>query len=247
MLTLKFPRLFICSLHRASNPYLTRMSQPGVWKPLVWIDCEMTGLDHTQDSIIEICCIVTDGHLRIVDDNCFESVVHCDKDIMDKMNPWCIEHHGASGLTEKVLASIKTKEEVESELLRHIKKYVPERRVGVLAGNSVHMDRLFMLKDFPKVLQHLHYRVVDVSTIMEVSFRHNPELAAQQPKKLQAHTAKQDILESIQQLQWYMDHYFKPPENSDTVDKRTNTDVVTQSDKQTTNAQEPLNKKSRHE
>ncbi|AQZ19105.1 REX2 (YLR059C) [Zygosaccharomyces parabailii] len=247
MLTRRLVRLCTRPLYRASNPYLTRMSQPGVWKPLVWIDCEMTGLDHTHDRIIEICCIITDGHLKVIDNNCFESVVHCDKEVMDKMNPWCLEHHGASGLIEKVLASSKTKEEVEDELLHFIKRYVPEQRTGLLAGNSVHMDRLFMLKDFPKVLQHLHYRIVDVSTIMEVSFRHNPALASQQPKKVQAHTARQDILESIQQLQWYVDNYFKPPEEAGSQDKRTTSDVETQGADKAPVIEEPVPKRSRHD
>lgn len=195
-------------------------------KPIVWIDCEMTGLDHTKDRIIEICCIVTDGELNILDKDpvgskCYESVIHYDKAIMDSMNEWCIEHHGASGLTEKVINSTKTKEQVEEELLEYIKKFIPEKNVGILAGNSIHMDRLFMLKDFPKVIDHLFYRLIDVSTIMEVSKRHNPELASVVPRKEAAHTAKKDILESIKQLKWYMKHYLKAPaETSQFVEKR---------------------------
>ena len=195
-------------------------------KPIVWIDCEMTGLYHTKDRIIEICCIVTDGELNILDKDpvgskCYESVIHYDKAIMDSMNEWCIEHHGASGLTEKVINSTKTKEQVEEELLEYIKKFIPEKNVGILAGNSIHMDRLFMLKDFPKVIDHLFYRLIDVSTIMEVSKRHNPELASVVPRKEAAHTAKKDILESIKQLKWYMKHYLKAPaETSQFVEKR---------------------------
>ena len=195
-------------------------------KPIVWIDCEMTGLDHTKDRIIEICCIVTDGELNILDKDpvgskCYESVIHYDKAIMDSMNEWCIEHHGASGLTEKVINSTKTKEQVEEELLEYIKKFIPEKNVGILAGNSIHMDRLFMLKDFPKVIDHLFYRLIDVSTIMEVSKRHNPELASVVPRKEAAHTAKKDILESIKQLKWYMKHYLTAPaETSQFVEKR---------------------------
>lgn len=196
-----------------------------IWKPLVWIDCEMTGLNHNSDKIIEICCIITDGHLSVIDENCYESVIHCEKSILDQMSTWCVEHHGSSGLTQKVLESDKTREKVEEELLQFIKKYIPEPRTGVLSGNSVHMDRLFMLKDFPRVLEHLHYRIVDVSSIMEVAFRHNPNLASQQPKKEAAHTARKDILESIQQLRWYMDNYFKPPESSNALDKRSITDA----------------------
>ena len=186
-------------------------------KPIVWIDCEMTGLDHKSDHIIEICCIITDGNLNIVDDkdnNCYESVVHYNKDVMDKMGEWCVEHHGSSGLTAKVLASSKTREQVEDELLAYIKKYIPDSNVGILAGNSIHMDRLFMLKEFPKVINHLFYRLIDVSTIMEVGRRFNPEIVAAFPKKETAHTAKKDILESIDQLRWYNEHYLKSPKET---------------------------------
>ncbi|CCK72653.1 Rex2p KNAG_0L00300 [Huiozyma naganishii CBS 8797] len=188
------------------------VTSPKIFKPIVWVDCEMTGLDHNKDHIIEVCCIITDGHLNIVDkegDNCYESVVHYDKSVMDSMNQWCVEHHGDSGLTKQVLESTKTREQVESELLDYIKQFIPEGNIGVLGGNSVHMDRLFMLREFPKVIDHLFYRNIDVSTIMEVSRRHNPELANVFPKKETAHTAKKDILESIAQLKWYQDHYLK--------------------------------------
>lgn len=199
------------------------MSEPKrpVWKPLVWVDCEMTGLDHCNDRIIEICCIVTDGDLRVVEDNCYESVIHCDASVMDSMNQWCIEHHGASGLTKKVLESDKTREVVQEELLEFIKKYVPEPRVGLLAGNSIHMDRLFMLKEFPKVIDHLFYRLVDVSSLMEVCSRHNPGLARLAPRKKMSHTAKSDILESIDQLRWYRENYLKSEsETADFVKQR---------------------------
>lgn len=182
--------------------------------PIVWIDCEMTGLNHESDHIIEIACIVTDGNLNNLDNgpdsrNCYENVIHYDKSTMDSMNEWCVEHHGGSGLTQKVLDSKNTREQVELELLNYIKKYIPEKNVGVLAGNSVHMDRLFMLREFPKIIDHLFYRIIDVSSIFEISKRHNPSLASVFPKKVTAHTAKSDIEESIAQLKWYQDHYLK--------------------------------------
>lgn len=184
--------------------------------PIVWIDCEMTGLNHETDHIIEIACIVTDGNLNNLDktpnsSNCYENVIHYDKIVMDNMNQWCVEHHGDSGLTKKVIDSKNTREEVELELLNYIKKFIPEKNVGVLAGNSVHMDRLFMLREFPKVIDHLFYRIIDVSSIFEISKRHNPSLASVFPKKITAHTAKSDIEESIAQLKWYQDNYLKTP------------------------------------
>ncbi|SCV99730.1 LAFE_0B01244g1_1 [Lachancea fermentati] len=217
------------TISKARNPYLTprniqrRMEPVGMnttipgherdatlpSKPIVWIDCEMTGLDHLNDHIIEICCIITDGDLNQVDENGYESVVHYGKNVMDTMNEWCIEHHGCSGLTQKVLNSSKTLEQVEQELLDYIKRYIPDERKGILAGNTVHMDRLFMLREFPRVINHLFYRIIDVSSIMEVSFRHNPEFAEVVPKKKGAHTAKSDIMESIAQLKFYQTHYLK--------------------------------------
>lgn len=216
---------------KQKNPYLTpkvRIPRAGSWKtmsnvgekqaspkpsalvrPIVWIDCEMTGLDHVNDHIIEICCLITDGDLNLVDEGGYESVIHCEKEKLDAMDSWCVEHHGSSGLTHKVLESTKTTQQVEQELLAYLQKYIPEPRQGVLAGNSVHMDRVFMMREFPKVINHLFYRIIDVSTIMEVSFRHNAELASVFPRKKSAHTARSDILESIQQLKWYQDHYLK--------------------------------------
>ena len=233
-LAYKSSRSPLLTLSRWYNPYLCRTNRtamentsldvssgskpaaqtastvPGaLFKPIVWIDCEMTGLDHINDHIIEICCIITDGKLNVVDEEGYESVVHYDRSVLDKMGPWCVEHHGQSGLTQKVVDSVKTREQVEQELLAYIKKWIPEPRKGVLAGNSVHMDRLFMLREFPAVIDHLFYRIIDVSTIMEVSHRHNPQLARVTYKKTAAHTAKADILESIAQLRFYQDHYLK--------------------------------------
>ncbi|KAK6198026.1 oligoribonuclease mitochondrial precursor [Scheffersomyces amazonensis] len=183
--------------------------------PLVWIDCEMTGLEVLKDDhIIEICCIITDGDLNIIDKDGYESTVYYPVSVLDNMNQWCIEQHGKSGLTEKVLANPqRTLEKVEKELYDYIIKYIPKTRTGLLAGNSIHMDKFFMMKEFPKVIEHLHYRVMDVSTIMEFGFRHNPKLMKVAPKKETLHTARSDILESINQLKWYKENYFKSEED----------------------------------
>lgn len=181
-----------------------------LYKPLVWIDCEMTGLDVGKDHIIEICCIITDGNLNVIDANGYESTVYVPKKVLDNMNEWCVNQHGKSGLTAKVLANPQqTLAKVQEELLAYIQMYIPEPRTSLLAGNSVHMDKFFMMKEFPKVIDHLHYRLVDVSSIMEVGFRHNPALMKLFPKKQGNHTAKSDILESINQLKWYRDHYLR--------------------------------------
>lgn len=170
----------------------------------------MTGLDVAKDHIIEICCIITDGNLNIIDETGYESTVHVPKKVLDNMNEWCVKQHGKSGLTAKVLANPQqTLAKVQEELLAYIQSYIPEPRTSLLAGNSVHMDKFFMMKEFPKVIDHLHYRLVDVSSIMEVGYRHNPALMKLFPKKHGSHTAKSDILESINQLRWYRDHYLR--------------------------------------
>lgn len=170
----------------------------------------MTGLDVSHDHIIEICCMITDGNLNLVDETGYESTVYVPKKVLDNMNEWCVNQHGKSGLTAKVLANPhQTLAKVQDELLAYIQSYIPEPRTSLLAGNSVHMDKFFMMKEFPKVIDHLHYRLVDVSSIMEVGFRHNPALMKMFPKKQGNHTAKSDILESINQLKWYRDHYLR--------------------------------------
>ncbi|QPG75694.1 RNA exonuclease [Brettanomyces nanus] len=184
-------------------------------KPIIWVDCEMTGLDHEKDHIIEICCLITDKNLKVLDKAGYESVIHYPKSEMDSMNKWCIDHHGSSGLTKKVIESEKTKDLVENQLLNYIKKFVSPN-VGILAGNSIHMDRLFMLKEMPKVINYLMYRIIDVSSIMEFCKRHNPKVEALMPPKIGAHTAKQDIIESINQLKYYRDVYLK---DSDEIDE----------------------------
>ncbi|CCE85287.1 Piso0_004872 [Millerozyma farinosa CBS 7064] len=185
-----------------------------IWKPVVWIDCEMTGLNVLEDHIIEICCIITDGNFNIIDPEGFEATVYYPKETLDTMNQWCVNQHGKSGLTAKILDNpSSTLQIVETNLLEYIKKYV-EPNKAVLAGNSVYMDKIFMMREFPKVVDYLHYRLIDVSSIMEVGHRHNPELMKVFPRKKGNHTAKSDILESIGQLKWYIKHYLKNEEET---------------------------------
>lgn len=182
--------------------------------PIVWIDCEMTGLNHKKDHIIEICCLITDKDLKLIDPAGYESVIHCPKSIMDGMDEWCTSHHGKSGLTRKVIESTKTAEQVDSELVNYLKQYMSPG-VGILAGNSVHVDRLYMLKDLPRVVNYLTYRIIDVSSIYEVSKRHNNKITPLVPPKIGAHTARMDIIESINQLKFYEDVYLKSPQEID--------------------------------
>lgn len=190
-------------------PVKRRLSQ-AIYKPLVWIDCEMTGLNVTQDHIIEICCIITDGHLNVIDNDGYESTVYVPKKVLDNMGEWCVSHHGELGLTAKVLANPQnTLPKVQRELLEYIQSYIPEPSEGIMAGNSIHMDKFFMMREFPDVIEHLHYRLVDVSSVMEIARRHNPDLLDLAPRKKGAHTARSDIIESINQLKWFRENYLR--------------------------------------
>lgn len=207
--------------HDASGEEKTKKNTY-IYRPLVWIDCEMTGLDHKNDVIIEVCAIITDGNLNIIDEKGYESVVYCPKEKLDAMGEWCLDHHTKSGLVERCSSSPeKTLEVVEEELLEYIKKYIPNRNVGLLAGSSVHMDKIFLMKDMPKVIEHLHYRLVDVSTVMELCKRLNNPLFNCMEKPVSDHTAKKDILNSINLMRWYNEHFFKSAaETRDFVEKR---------------------------
>lgn len=199
----------VTTLVEPVTPVKRRLSH-AIYKPLVWIDCEMTGLNVTQDNIIEICCIITDGHLNVIDDEGYESTVYVPKKVLDNMGEWCVTHHGDLGLTAKVLANPQnTLSKVQKELLEYIQSYIPDSREGIMAGNSIHMDKFFMMREFPDVIEHLHYRLVDVSSVMEIARRHNPDLLNLAPRKKGAHTARSDILESINQLKWFRENYLR--------------------------------------
>ncbi|KAI1320257.1 Oligoribonuclease, mitochondrial [Mortierella claussenii] len=174
---------------------------------LVWIDCEMTGLA-ASDKLIEIAVIITDDNLNIVAEGP-NLIIHQPKDIMDNMNEWCIDHHGASGLTAAVLASKVSTEQACTQVLAFIKQYIPEPRRGILAGNSVHADKVFLEREMRPIVDHLHYRIVDVSTIKELSRRWYPNEFGSVPQKKEAHRALDDIKESIKELEYYRATVFK--------------------------------------
>lgn len=127
---------------------------------------------------------------------------------MDGMDEWCTKTHGASGLTQSVLESKLTTKEVEKTMLEFIEKYV-EPKTAPLAGNSVHEDKRFLAKEMPGFLAHLHYRIVDVSTVKELTKRWFPNTFAKVPSKKGGHRALDDIKESIEELQWYQSSIFR--------------------------------------
>lgn len=172
---------------------------------LVWIDLEMTGLNVYTDKIIEIACIITDGNLNVVAEGP-ELVIHQEKDIMDSMDEWCTNQHGSSGLTAKVLNSTVSTKDAEDQVLEFIKRHVNEMGSGILAGNSVHMDKEFLRKEMPDLLGYLHYRLVDVSTVKALAQNWYPNLAMM--SKAESHRALDDIRESIKELKYYRDKIF---------------------------------------
>jgi oligoribonuclease len=170
----------------------------------------MTGLDSDTDRILQICCFVTDAQLQVLEPNGFETVIHQPKPILDAMSQWCIDTHGRSGLTAAVLSSSTTAETAARELLAYIKQHVPQPRTGLLAGNSIHADRAFLSKGpYATVLEWLHYRVLDVSTMKEAVRRWgSDDLLRDAPRKREVHLAKDDILESIEEMRYYQERLF---------------------------------------
>jgi len=169
---------------------------------LVWIDCEMTGLDLQRDALIEVAVIVTDADLAPVD-NGLDIVIHAADDVLSEMLPVVQEMHASSGLTESVRQSSTTLGEAERLVLDYVRSHVPEPRTAPLCGNSIATDRGFLARDMPDLDAYLHYRMIDVSSVKELARRWFPRVYFAQPAKGLAHRALADIRESIQELAYY--------------------------------------------
>lgn len=176
---------------------------------LVWMDLEMSGLDVGRERILEIATIITDGQLEVVAEGP-ELVVHQSDDVLAGMDAWNTEHHGASGLTDRVRASTVSEQEAEAQTLAFVQAHVGPR-AAPLAGNSVHQDRLFIAKYLPALNAHLHYRNVDVSTVKELVQRWYPDVFQKRPSKKGSHRALDDIRESIEELRFYRRAVFVSP------------------------------------
>jgi oligoribonuclease len=177
---------------------------------LVWIDCEMTGLDLARDALIEVAVLVTDAELHIVDQG-LDLVIHTADEVLDTMVPYVREMHARSGLTDAVRASRLTLGEAEKQLLDYVRSHVPDARSAPLCGNSIATDRGFLHRDMPLLDDHLHYRMVDVSSIKELAKRWYPRVYQSQPPKGLEHRALADIRESIRELAYYRRTLFVPP------------------------------------
>ena len=173
---------------------------------LVWLDCEMTGLDPEVDRIIEIAVVVTGPHLEPrIEGPVF--AIHQSDAQLDLMDSWNKGTHGKSGLTDKVRASTITEAEAERQVLEFVMKYVPKQATP-MCGNSIGQDRRFLVKYMPQLEAWFHYRNLDVSTLKELARRWKPE-AYTSFKKRQLHTALADVHESIAELAHYREHLLK--------------------------------------
>jgi len=177
---------------------------------LVWIDCEMTGLELATDKLIEIAALVTDGDLNVLGDG-VDVVIHADDDALAGMPEVVATMHARSGLTEEVRHSTVTLADAQEQVLAYVKQFVTEPRTAPLAGNSIATDRGFLTRDMPELDGYLHYRMIDVSSIKELCRRWYPKIYFAQPAKGMAHRALADIKESIRELAYYRRTAFVPP------------------------------------
>ena len=171
---------------------------------LVWLDMEMTGLDPDNDRIIEVAVLVTDMELNILAEGPVFAI-HQSDETLDKMDNWNKGTHGRSGLIDRVKASTTTEAEAEVALIAFLKQYVPAGK-SPMCGNSICQDRRFMARGMPKLEAFFHYRNLDVSTLKELCRRWKPELV-KGFKKHQMHTAMADIIESVEELRYYREHF----------------------------------------
>lgn len=177
---------------------------------LVWMDLEMTGLDHTTDTILEIATLVTDDDLAIVAEGP-DLVVHQAPEALDRMDDFVRDMHRRSGLLDNIAASTLSLEDAGTQTLAFIKEHVPQERTVPLCGNSIGTDRRFLARWLPEIEEYLHYRSIDVSTIKELARRWYPDLVRKAPTKQGDHRAMGDIIESLEELRYYRGAVFLPP------------------------------------
>jgi len=167
---------------------------------LIWIDLEMTGLNHQHDQIIEIATVVTDAHLNKLAEGPVIAI-KTEQHYLDGMDNWCTTHHGNSGLTQRVEQSEINMREAEQETIAFLKQYLPKGK-SPMCGNSICQDRRFMIEQMPELELFFHYRNLDVSTLKELAKRWAPKVYSSH-KKQGAHLALDDIYESIDELKHY--------------------------------------------
>ncbi|WP_037581003.1 oligoribonuclease [Phaeacidiphilus oryzae] len=185
---------------------------------MVWIDCEMTGLDLEHDALIEVAVLVTDSELNVLGDG-VDIVIRPPAEALEHMPDVVREMHTSSGLLEELDAGTSLAD-AEAQVLAYIRAYVPEAGKAPLCGNSISTDRGFLARDMPALDGHLHYRIVDVSSIKELARRWYPRAYYNSPKKQGNHRALADIRESIAELGYYREAVFVPKPGPDTDTSR---------------------------
>ena len=173
---------------------------------LVWMDLEMTGLDPDRHTIIEIATLITTSGLDLVAEGP-ALAIHQPAAVLDAMDEWNQEHHGQSGLTARVLASTTSMAKAEEQTLAAVRHYCPSR-TAPLCGNSIYQDRRFLARHMPTLEAYFHYRNIDVSTLKELVRRWYPQ-GPEPPAKAHTHIALNDIRESIEELRFYRQHFFR--------------------------------------
>ena len=185
---------------------------------LVWIDCEMTGLDLGADALIEVAALVTDFDLNVLGQG-IDIIIKPPPEAIDQMNDFVRDMHEKSGLSKELDLGV-TLDEAEERVLAYIKEHCPDGSRPPLAGNTVATDRAFLARDMPTLETFLHYRIVDVSSIKELSRRWFPRAYFQAPAKRGNHRALADIQESIEELRYYREAVFVAPPGPDTTTAR---------------------------
>ncbi|WP_345365635.1 oligoribonuclease [Actinoallomurus liliacearum] len=185
---------------------------------LVWIDCEMTGLDLRRDALIEIAALVTDSELNILDAG-IDLVIKPPQEAVAQMSKVVRDMHTTSGLLDVLPGGI-TLAEAENRVLEYVRTHVPGVKKAPLCGNSIATDRSFLARDMPALDAHLHYRMIDVSSIKELARRWYPRAYFASPEKKGGHRALADITESITELRYYREAIFVPQPGPDSETAR---------------------------
>jgi oligoribonuclease len=180
---------------------------------IIWIDCEITGLSLTNDALIEVAALVTDYELNQLGDG-IDLVIKPPTEALEQMDDFVRDMHTSSGLLDELATGI-TMEEAEEKVLAYVREWAPEPSKAPLGGNTVGTDRGFLARDMPELESHLHYRIIDVSSIKELALRWFPRAFFNSPKKAGGHRALADIRESIAELRYYREAIFVPPPGPD--------------------------------
>lgn len=187
--------------------------------PIVWIDCEMTGLDIERDALVEVAVVVTDSELNPYDTG-LDIVIKPTPEALENMDDFVRKMHTTTGLIDEWDSGLSMKE-AEETVLAYIKRFVPSAGKAPLGGNSVGTDKMFLLRDMPRLVEHLHYRIIDVSSLKEMAKRWYPRVYFAAPEKTGNHRAIGDIYDSIDELRYYREALFPNGEGPSTDEAQT--------------------------